>query len=107
MSAATVRPGPASSRSAGANGKRSQKGKRTLSSPESSESRSRMLLAALTAFRDGDFSCRLPSDWAGTEGRIAETFNQVIAHEDRISGEIERLRVTVGRDGRLSQRMSA
>jgi HAMP domain-containing protein len=65
-----------------------------------------MLLAALTAFRDGDFSWRLPLDWAGTEGRIAETFNQVIAHEDRISREIERLRVTVGRDGRLSQRMS-
>jgi HAMP domain-containing protein/two-component sensor histidine kinase/PAS domain-containing protein len=65
-----------------------------------------MLLAALTAFRDGDFSLRLPSDWAGTEGRVAETFNQVIGHEDRFSREIERLRVTVGRDGRLSQRMS-
>ena len=35
-----------------------------------------MLLAAMMAFRDGDFSWRLPSDWADTEGRIAEAFNQ-------------------------------
>ncbi|MGA8712842.1 MAG: HAMP domain-containing protein, partial [Roseiarcus sp.] len=65
-----------------------------------------MLLAALIAFRDGDFSWRLPSDWAGTEGRIAEAFNQAVAHEDRLTREVERLSVTVGRDGRLRQRMS-
>ena len=47
----------------------------------------------MMAFRDGDFSWRLPSDWAGTEGRIAEAFNQSIAHEDRISREVERLSV--------------
>ena len=65
-----------------------------------------MLLAAMLAFRDGDFSWRLPSDWADAEGRIAEAFNQTIAQEDRISREVERLSVTVGRDGRLKQRMS-
>ena len=65
-----------------------------------------MLLAAMLAFRDGDFSWRLPSDWADTEGRIAEAFNQTIAHEDRISREVERLSMTVGKDGRLKQRMS-
>ncbi len=54
---------------------------------ESAESRARQLLAAMVAFRDGDFSVRLPTDWAGTEGRIAEAFNQTIAHEDRISQE--------------------
>ena len=65
-----------------------------------------MLLAAMMAFRDGDFSWRLPSDWADAEGRIAEAFNQTIAQEDRISREVERLSMTVGRDGRLKQRMS-
>jgi HAMP domain-containing protein/signal transduction histidine kinase/DNA-binding response OmpR family regulator len=65
-----------------------------------------MLLGAMLAFRDGDFSCRLPSDWTGIEGQIAQAFNQAIAHEDRISREVERLSVTVGRDGRLKQRMS-
>ena len=70
-----------------------------LRSPsDEAEARSQMLLAAMLAFRDGDFSWRLPSDWGGAEGRIAEAFNQSIAHEDRISREVERLSVTVGRD---------
>ncbi len=65
-----------------------------------------MLLAAMLAFRDGDFSWRLPADWADAEGRIAEAFNQTIAQEERISREVERLSVTVGKEGRLKQRMS-
>ncbi|WP_208093760.1 HAMP domain-containing protein, partial [Escherichia coli] len=43
--------------------------------------RSRQLLAAMVAFRDGDFSVRLPRDWPGTDGRIAEAFNQTLAHQ--------------------------
>ncbi|WP_390888656.1 HAMP domain-containing protein [Frigoriglobus tundricola] len=58
------------------------------------------------AFRDGDFSVRLPADWSGTDGRIAEAFNQAIAHEDRIAQEVTRVSVTVGKEGRLKQRMS-
>ncbi len=70
------------------------------------DARTRQLLVALTAFRDGDFSARLPAHWEGTEGRIAEAFNQALAHEDRIAREVARLSVTVGKDGRLQQRMS-
>jgi hypothetical protein len=36
------------------------------------ELRQRQLLSAMTAFRDGDFSVRLPADWDGLDGRIAE-----------------------------------
>ncbi len=64
------------------------------------------ILVALVAFRDGDFSVRLPLDWTGTEGRIAEAFNQAIAQEDRISREVTRLSITVGKEGRLKQRLS-
>ena len=39
-------------------------------------------------------------------GEIAEAFNQSLAHEGRISREVARLSVTVGKDGRLKQRMS-
>src|SRR5271166_342579 len=109
MSDTTVRTTPVNSRSRGhiGDGKPRHMRNRILdSSPESSESRSQMLLAAMIAFRDGDFSWRLPSDWVGTEGRIAEAFNQAVAHEDRLTREVERLSVTVGRDGRLRQRMS-
>jgi HAMP domain-containing protein/CheY-like chemotaxis protein/signal transduction histidine kinase len=64
------------------------------------------LLTAMVAFRDGNFSTRLPSDWSGLEGRIAEAFNQTIDHEYRISREINRLSESVGKEGRLRQRMS-
>ena len=70
------------------------------------DARSRQMLAAMTAFREGDFSVRLPVDWTGTDARIAEAFNQALAHEDRISREIGRLSASVGKEGRLKQRMS-
>jgi HAMP domain-containing protein/CheY-like chemotaxis protein/signal transduction histidine kinase len=73
---------------------------------ESAEARSRQLLTAIIAFRDGDFSARLPNDWIGLDGRLAEAFNQALSHEQHISTEVARLSETVGRDGRLKQRMS-
>src|SRR5262245_58316381 len=73
---------------------------------DSEEARLRQLLAAIMAFRDGDFSVRLPVDWLGTEGRIAEACNQAVVLEDRIAREVARLSMTVGKEGRLRQRMS-
>jgi PAS domain S-box-containing protein len=64
------------------------------------------MLASMLAFRDGNFSVRLPSDWDGIDGQIAAAFNQAISYEDRLSHEVERLGRTVGREGRLKQRMS-
>ena len=88
--------------------RKSKAGQATSVHPDGNpaEARSRQLLSAIMGFRDGDFSVRLPADWAGTDGRIAEAFNQVIAHEDRIAQEVTRLSVTVGKEGRLKQRMS-
>ena len=76
------------------------------SANESAEARSRQLLTAIMAFRDGDFSARLPNDWIGLDGRIAEAFNQALRHEEHISREVARLSETVGKEGRLKQRMS-
>src|SRR4051794_20663991 len=70
------------------------------------ETRSRQILSAIIAFRDGNFSVRLPTDWDDTDGRIAEAFNQTIAHEEHIASEVTRLSVSVGKEGRLKQRMS-
>jgi CheY-like chemotaxis protein len=64
------------------------------------------MLASMLAFRDGNFSVRLPSEWDGIDGQIAAAFNQAISYEDRLSREVERLGRTVGREGRLKQRMS-
>ena len=64
------------------------------------------LLAALLAFKRGDFSARLPDDWAGTAGKIADTFNEVIRTSRRMTQELERIRRVVGKEGRITQRAS-
>src|SRR5688572_6470028 len=64
------------------------------------------LLSALTAFKRGDFSVRLPEDWEGLGGKIAETFNTVIATNERMAQELERIGRVVGKEGRIKQRAS-
>lgn len=78
----------------------------TLSN-DHAEARSRQILAAMMSFSDGDFTARLPLDWSGTDGRISEAFNQTIGNAKRITLEAARLSNTAGKEGRLSQRMSA
>ncbi len=70
------------------------------SQPELSE-----LLRVLQAVRDGDFSVRLPGDWTGLEGKIADTFNQIVASNARIAGELERVGTVVGKQGKTRQRV--
>ena len=71
-----------------------------------SELRAQMMLGAVVAFRDGNFSVRLPTDWPGTLGQIAVAFNRAIAQEANITQEVKQLSITVGKEGRLKQRMS-
>src|SRR5262249_50413177 len=67
----------------------------------------RELLAALTALKKGDFTARLPVDWPGLDGKIADTFNEVIELNHRMAVELERLSRVVGKEGKISQRASA
>jgi len=62
------------------------------------------LLAALRAFRRGDFSVRLPKGLAGVSGEIAEAFNEVVELNDRMTKEFDRLGETVGRQGKINHR---
>jgi hypothetical protein len=55
------------------------------------------LLGALQAVRDGDFSVRLPGDWTGLEGKIADTFNEIVASNERMAAELERVGTVVGK----------
>jgi HAMP domain-containing protein/signal transduction histidine kinase/CheY-like chemotaxis protein len=66
----------------------------------------KQLLSALTAFKRGDFSVRLPADWTGLAGKVADTFNDVIAVNERMSRELERIGRVVGKEGRIGQRIS-
>src|SRR5205085_959587 len=64
------------------------------------------LLRALMAFKRGDFSVRLPDDWIGVAGKIADTFNEVIAKNQRMTMELDRIGRAVGKKGRITQRAS-
>jgi len=62
------------------------------------------LLVALMAFKRGDFSVRLPEDWTGVPGKIADTFNAVIETNERMTLELERIVHAVGKEGRITER---
>src|SRR3984893_15733177 len=63
------------------------------------------LLHALHAMKVGDFSVRLPSDGVGIEGKIADTFNEIVAANQRMSEQLERVGQVVGREGKTRQRV--
>ena len=63
------------------------------------------LLLALLAMHDGDFSVRLPGDWTGLDGKIADTFNEIVAANAKIAGELERVGQVVGKQGQTRQRV--
>src|SRR3982751_2418601 len=84
------------------------RGARTASSShfENGQLDSKELLTALLAFKRGDFSARLPEDWTGVAGKIADTFNDVIEKNERMTHELERIGRVVGKEGRITQRAS-
>jgi HAMP domain-containing protein len=63
-----------------------------------------LLLAALASFKKGDFGARLPLDWTGLAGKVADKFNEVVEINERMSKELARLSRVVGKEGKLSQR---
>ena len=55
---------------------------------------------------DGDFSVRLPGDWTGLDGKIADRFNDIVAANHKMAKELARVGQVVGRQGKTRQRMS-
>ena len=66
----------------------------------------KLLLDSMTELKLGDFSTRLPRDWTGTAGKIADTFNEVVEMNQAMCAELERLCREVGREGKIQQRAS-
>ncbi|HET9812122.1 MAG TPA: HAMP domain-containing protein, partial [Sphingomicrobium sp.] len=64
----------------------------------------RQILAGLRALKRGEFDFRLPDDYAGIDGEIAATFNELISEIDDRCEDLGRLRVTVGKEGHTRQR---
>src|SRR5439155_142437 len=72
----------------------------------SSNELTRHLLSALLAYKAGDFSVRLPSDWTGVPGKLADAFNEIADSNQRLSRETARVSRAVGKEGKLKQRLS-
>src|SRR5271155_3790204 len=49
-----------------------------------------VILAGLQTMRDGDFSVRLPGDWTGLAGKIADTFNDIVTANQQMAKELKR-----------------
>ncbi len=65
----------------------------------------RSLLHALQAMRVGDFSVRLPRDQVGLAGKIADTFNDIVAANERMAQQLEQVGEVVGRQGKTRKRV--
>jgi HAMP domain-containing protein/CheY-like chemotaxis protein len=63
------------------------------------------LLHALQAMRVGDFSVRMAGDRVGIMGKIADTFNEIVATNQRMAKQVERVGQVVGREGKTRQRV--
>ena len=70
----------------------------------SSEARG-VILASMQTMRDGDFSVRLPGDWTGLAGKIADTFNDIVGSNQQMSHELKRVGQVIGKEGRTRERI--
>src|SRR6187455_2790200 len=63
------------------------------------------LLHALQAMKSGDFSVRMTGDHLGIEGKIADTFNEIVAANQRMAQQLDRAGEVVGREGKTRHRV--
>ena len=63
------------------------------------------LLEALQAMQSGDFSVRLPASRTGIAGKISDTFNEIVATNQRMAQQLERVGDVVGKEGKTRQRV--
>ena len=61
----------------------------------------------MQAVRNGDFSVRLPADWDGLPGKLADAFNDIVFANKRLAAELERVSQKVGTEGRTRQRVTS
>lgn len=64
-----------------------------------------VLLEMLVAYKNGDFTVRLPHNITGLSGKIADTLNDIIAMNESRVHELERICEIVGKQGKLNHRI--
>ncbi|HZM69752.1 MAG TPA: HAMP domain-containing protein, partial [Candidatus Cryosericum sp.] len=81
-----------------------QKAARTNGQGDVSSGELSAILASLQTMCAGDFSVRLPGDWTGLAGKIADTFNQIVAANQQVTEELSRVGQVVGKSGKTRER---
>jgi signal transduction histidine kinase/DNA-binding response OmpR family regulator/HAMP domain-containing protein len=64
-----------------------------------------VLLSVLAQVKFGDFTARMPLEWTGVAGKVADSVNDVIIANQALEAELARVSEVVGEQGRLSQRV--
>jgi len=63
-----------------------------------------VILSSLQSMRNGDFAVRLPGTWVGLAGKIADTFNDIVAANQHMAQELKRVGQVVGKQGKTRER---
>ena len=64
------------------------------------------LLEKLREVRNGNLTVRLPSGETGTTGKIFATLNDIIGMNEKMMEEFTRVRNSIGKEGKLTQRIT-
>jgi signal transduction histidine kinase/HAMP domain-containing protein/ActR/RegA family two-component response regulator len=65
----------------------------------------KVLLGVLARVKEGDFTVRMPLEWTGVAGKVADGMNDVIIANQALENELARVSQVVGKQGKLSQRV--
>src|ERR1700730_11741099 len=65
----------------------------------------KVLLTVLAQVKEGDFTARMPLEWTGVAGKVADSLNDVIIANQSLEAELARVSQVVGKQGKLSQRV--
>src|SRR5258708_5985137 len=61
-------------------------------------------LNAMRAFKNGDFSVRLPADRTGVGGKVYDVLNEIFEQNEEMTREFARISNAVGKEGKITQR---
>src|SRR5688572_20979114 len=66
-------------------------------SSNGTDSTQKQILKALIGLKKGNFSVRLPVEWTDTEGKLADTFNDLAELMEHSTADLSRVSRVVGR----------
>jgi signal transduction histidine kinase/HAMP domain-containing protein len=66
----------------------------------------KVLLSVLAQVKAGDFTARMPHEWTGIGGKVADSLNDVIIANEALGSGLARVCQVVGKEGKLSQRLA-